>query len=163
MIILSIDSGIERTGFAVFDKSSQFKNGFKLITSGRILTNKKNILSDRLHEIFIEINKLIDKHKPEHIVLERLFFFKNQKTIISVGQAQGIVLLICAQNNIKVEFLSPLQIKEIVTGYGRADKIAVQKMLKLTLGISLPKTHDDEADAIACGLAYCYMNKNIIE
>ena len=67
-------------------------------------------------------------------------------------------MLLAAQNKIKVEFLTPLQIKQIVTGYGQADKLAVQKMIKLTTGIVL--TQDDEADAVACGLAYVYLNKN---
>lgn len=163
MIILSVDSGIERTGFAVFDKSTKYKENFKLIESGRIKTSSKLEISIRLKHIYFEIKKLISQFHVEKIILERIFFFKNQKTIITVSQAQGTVLLLAAQNNISVEFLSPLQIKEIITGYGKADKKAVQKMLKLTLGLVIPSTHDDEADAIACGLAYCYMNKNILE
>ena len=90
------------------------------------------------------------------MVLEQLLFFKNQKTFIRVAQAQGITMLLAAQNKIKVEFLTPLQIKQIVTGYGQADKLAVQKMIKLTTGIVL--TQDDEADAVACGLAYTYLH-----
>ncbi len=96
------------------------------------------------------------------IVLERLFFFRNQKTVITISQAQGVILLLAAQNNIPVEFLTPLQIKSIITGYGKADKKAVQKMISLTLKIP-DITQDDESDAVACGLAYCYLNKNLIK
>lgn len=163
MIIVSIDSGLERTGFAVFDKHEKHNQGFKLLESGRILSPKNLSISERLLHIYNEIEKIITKFRPKQIVLERLFFFKNQKTVISVSQAQGAVLLLAAKKNIKVDFLSPPQIKEIITGYGQADKKAVQKMLRLTVGINIPSSHDDEADAIACGLAYCYLNKKLVE
>ncbi len=155
MTILSIDSGIERTGYAVF------RNGHYL-TSGLIKTSKAQIKEKRLEQIYNAIKELVKKNKPEKIVLERLFFFSNQKTVITVSQTQGVVLLLAAQNNIPVEFLTPLQIKSIITGYGKADKKAVQKMIALTL--SIPGiTQDDEADAVACGLAYCYLNKNLLK
>ena len=91
------------------------------------------------------------------MIVEQLFFFKNQKTFIRVAQAQGVALLLAAQNKIRVKFLTPLQIKQTVTGYGKADKKSIQKMIKLELQIDIKQ--DDEADAIACGLAYIYINK----
>jgi len=147
MTILSIDSGIERTGYAIFKDK-------KYVTSALIKTSKNLKTEIRLREIYLKLVEIMKQFKPDVMVLEQLLFFKNQKTFIRVAQAQGIVMLIAAQNKIKVEFLTPLQIKQIVTGYGQADKLAVQKMIKLTTNIDIKQ--DDEADAVACGLAYLY-------
>ncbi|MFA4924281.1 MAG: crossover junction endodeoxyribonuclease RuvC [Ignavibacteriaceae bacterium] len=147
MTILSIDSGIELTGYAIFKNKNY-------VTSALIKTSKDKSTEIRLEEIYSKLKEVFDKYKPEVIVLEQLFFFKNQKTFIRVAQAQGVVLLLAAQNKIKVEFLTPLQIKQIITGYGQADKKSVQKMIKLTTEIDIKQ--DDEADAVACGLAYLY-------
>ena len=123
MNILSIDSGIERTGYAVFKDK-------KYVTSALIKTSKSLSTEIRLEEIYTKLSKVFKKYQPDVMVLEQLLFFRNQKTFIRVAQAQGIVMLLAAQNKIKVEFLTPLQIKQIVTGYGQADKKSVQKMIK---------------------------------
>ncbi len=162
MIILSIDSGLEKTGYAIFDKSKKLPDGKRFITSGLLKTSKNDTLPERFHSLFTQLQSIIKKNSPKCIILEQLFFFKNQKTAIQVSQTQGVIILLAAIHNIQIEFLTPLQIKQIVTGYGQADKKAVQKMLKLILGISIPSSRDDEADAIACGLAYCYLNKNLL-
>lgn len=151
MIILSIDSGIEKTGYAIFKNK-------KYVTSALIKTSKNNTPEKRLEEIYQNLKSVIKKYQPDKIVLERLFFFKNQKTAILVSQAQGICLLLAAQSNITVNFLTPLQIKQAITGYGQADKKAVQKMIKLETEINI--TQDDEADAVACGLAYYLLSKH---
>lgn len=148
MTIISIDSGIERTGYAIFKDK-------KYVISALIKTSKSLTTEKRLIAIYEKLVEIMKKYKPNVMVLEQLLFFKNQKTFIRVAQAQGIVMLLAAQNNIKVEFLTPLQIKQIVTGYGQADKKAVQKMIKLTTEIDIKQ--DDEADAVACGLAYIYL------
>jgi len=145
MIILSIDSGIEKTGYAVFKDKRYLKSG--LITTGKTLATEK-----RLEKIYNELKKIVRQYSADKIILEQLFFFKNQKTAIKVSQTQGIVLLLASQNNINVSYLTPLQIKQIITGYGRADKKAVQKMIKLEYKIDIKQ--DDEADAVACGLAF---------
>jgi len=147
MTILSIDSGIERTGYAIFKDK-------KYVISALIKTSKSLSTEIRIEEIYSKLKKICDKYKPNVMVLEQLLFFKNQKTFIRVAQAQGIVMLLAAQNKIKVEFLTPLQIKQIITGYGQADKKSVQKMIKLTTKIDI--NQDDESDAVACGLAYIY-------
>lgn len=149
MTILSIDSGIERTGYAIFKDK-------KYVTSALIKTSKLLSTEVRLEEIYSNLEKVFKKYQPDVMVLEQLLFFKNQKTFIRVAQAQGVVMLLAAENKIKVEFLTPLQIKQIVTGYGQADKKSVQKMIKLTTEIDIKQ--DDEADAVACGLAYIYSN-----
>lgn len=156
MIILSIDSGLEKTGFSIFNKDHK---SFEYVVSGLIKTDKKKKYERRLQEIFLRLNDVIEKYNPKKIIIERIFFFKNQKTAINIGQAQGIVLLLAAQNEIDVEFLTPLQIKQIVTGYGQSDKKNVRKMIDLTLKIDKKIKEDDEIDAIACGLAFCYLNR----
>ena len=161
MIVLGIDSGVERTGWSVFDKTKTSNNP-TYISSGLILTKQKDNIAKRLHSISEEIRKIIKEYKPDVIVIEQLFFFKNQKTVISVAQSQGVILVLAEEFQIPTEFLPPLQIKSIITGYGKADKQAVEKMISLTYpSIQLSKKIDDEVDAIACGLAYCYINRNL--
>ena len=156
MIILSIDSGLEKTGFAIFNR---MKTKPRYLTSGLIKTNRKKKIEERLEEIFNRLNDVIKDHKPDTIVIEQLFFFKNQKTAVAVVQTQGVVLLLGAQNKIPIIFLTPLQVKQTVTGYGLSDKKSVRKMIGLTLNINKKIREDDEIDAIACGLAYCYLHK----
>ena len=162
MRILSIDSGLERTGYAVFEKGPEFPEGFKYKNSGLVLTKKTDTREKRLQVIYDNISSVFDKYLPEIIILEQLFFFNNQKTAIVVAQAQGVILLLAAQKNIPVHFFTPLQIKQIITGYGQADKKAVQKMLRLTLRLDRELEQDDVADAIASGLAYCYTNQKLV-
>ena len=158
-MILSIDPGIEKVGYAFFEKK---KSDFSLITSGLIKTKKILKHELRLLEIYNLLLSLTKQHKPTIIVMEQLFFFKNQKTVISVAQSQGVVQLLAAQNKISLVYLTPLVIKQTVTGYGNADKKSVFKMLQLTLGSNLQVEDDDQSDAIACGLAYCYLNRNLL-
>lgn len=157
MNILSIDSGVERTGFCIFHLEN---SEAVYVTSGLIKTSKLEPIEIRLKKIYIEIEKILDGQKISRIILEQLFFFKNQKTVIKVSQAQGAILLLAAQKNIPVEFLTPLQIKQTITGYGQADKKSVQKMLSFFLKLDRVFSQDDEADAVACGLAYCFRNRH---
>lgn len=163
MSILALDSGLDRLGYSVFDREPSLGKPVTYITSGLIQTDKKKTTSERLATIYDEVAALLNTHKPDMMVLEKLFFFKNQKTVIEVAQAQGVTLLVAAQKGVPTDYLTPLQIKQIVTGYGSADKKSVQKMLGLILGLdpSLLK-QDDQADAIACGLAYCLLNKILV-
>ncbi|MFA5136870.1 MAG: crossover junction endodeoxyribonuclease RuvC [Patescibacteria group bacterium] len=159
MTVIAIDPGVERTGFAFFKKTSI--NTYAYFSSGLIQTTKGTSHEKRLLQIYNALYKLIKKERPTVLVLEQLFFFKNQKTVFSVGQSQGIILLLAAQSDIPAVFLTPLQIKQTVTGYGHADKKSVQKMLTLELGLKDEVSQDDQADAIACGYAYCCINKSL--
>lgn len=152
MIILAIDSGLERTGYAVFQKE---KNQCDLVKSGCITTKKTDALALRLSHIYDDFISIIKSVRPDYMVIEQLFFNTNQKTLISVAQSQGILLLLAAQHKIEVSFLTPLQVKQTLTGYGRSDKKSVQKMVKLLLPLEEMPKSDDAVDAIACGLAYC--------
>lgn len=157
MHILSIDSGIEKTGYSIFQKN--LKN-FVFLDSGLIRTDKKNNFAARIEEIYTRLNDVIKICKPDKIILEQIFFFRNQKTAIQIGQTQGVIILLAAQNNISLEFLTPLQIKQTVTGYGLSDKKSVRKMVELTVKLNKKIKEDDEIDAIGCGLAYCYLHQN---
>ncbi len=161
MILLAIDPGFDRLGYAIFTKNKSHQNDFKYLASGLIKTNSSSNIEERLKQIYEDIKKIILRYKPNLLIIEQLFFFKNQKTAIKVSQAQGVVLLLAGMYNMEVHFLTPLQIKQIITGYGHADKKAVKKMVSLTLNTD--KKNDDEIDAIACGFAYCYQNKNLLQ
>ncbi len=163
MKIFAVDSGVEKTGYAAFDKKGETTSEIEYITSGLIRSSIEKRTEERLLQIYNELYQLVDEIKADIVVIEQLFYFKNQKTIIPVSQAQGIIMLIAAQKNIKVEFLTPLQIKQTITGYGQSDKKSVQKMLKMTLKLDKELKQDDQADAIACGLAYCYLNQKLVK
>jgi len=162
MIILSIDSGIERTGYALFDKNNKYKEGFQYLTSGLIRTQKDLRIEKRIYIIYQKIKKLIKRYIPDKIIIEQIFFLKNQKTAIKVSQTQGVIMLLAAEHNLTIDFITPLQIKQVITGYGQSDKKSVQKMLNLILKLPLKIEQDDQADAIAAGLTYCYINTSLI-
>jgi crossover junction endodeoxyribonuclease RuvC len=159
MIVLSIDPGFDKLGYAFFQKEGT-EHSYKF--SGLIKTDKAFNHEYRLEKIYSQLQTLIKVNKPEIIILEQLFFFKNAKTIVKVAQAQGVIFLLAAQEKIPIQYLTPLQIKQIITGYGNADKKSVVKMLSLLMKEELPKCEDDQSDAIACGLAYCFMNEKLI-
>ena len=161
MIILAIDPGIEKVGYAFFEKKVNGKTSFNYITSGLIRTSKIEQHQDRLYSVYNQLKTLVLSQKPDLIVFEQLFFFKNAKTVIKVSQAQGVILLLAAQEHIATKLLTPLQIKQIITGYGNADKKSVQKMLPLLLKQEFNCKEDDQSDAVACGLAYCYLNEKL--
>lgn len=157
MIIFSIDPGIEKVGYSYIKFNPP---NYQFISSGLIKTDKNLPLEKRLKLIYDKINDLFDKTKPDIIIVEKVFFFKNQKTAICVSQSQGIILLLAGQRNIPIEFFTPLQIKQTITGYGLADKKSIRKMLTIILKDEKLTSQDDELDAIAGGLTYCFVNRN---
>lgn len=154
MIILAFDSGLERTGYAFFEKT---EGEPALLAYGCIKTPAKKTLQERIFMIHTEVSEMCKEYKPDVFVLERLFFTKNQTTGIPVAQAQGAVLMYAGEHNIEVDFLTPSQIKTAVTGDGNADKKAMEKMVMLLTGLQEKPKPDDTIDAIACGLTYCTM------
>ena len=160
MIIFGIDPGVERLGFSFFEKKGT--NYTKYLYSGLIKTSKNISHARRLQSIYQELEALIKKYKPSKLVLESIFTFKNQKTVVQVAHVQGVILTLAAKHGIDPVFLSPVQIKQIVTGFGRSDKKSVQKMLTLLLKLSSELKQDDQADAIACAYTYCCMNDRLI-
>ena len=149
--ILGIDPGTATTGFGIIEISSNKK---KAIDFGVISTHKDLPMPQRLAEIYTDLNKIIKRHKPDHIAIEQLFFATNSKTAISVGQARGVALLTAAQAGIEIAEYTPLQVKMAVTGYGQATKKQIQEMVKLLLGLEQIPKPDDVADALAIALCF---------
>lgn len=141
-------------GYGMIEIDSRENNSIKLLTSGSIQTNK--ILSDskRLLEIFNDLSELVEKYQPDCASVENLFFFKNQKTVIPVAEARGVILTVLEKYNIPTYSYTPMEVKQVLTGYGRAEKKEVQQMVGIALQTEkLPKL-DDTVDAIA--IAICH-------
>lgn len=156
MVILGIDPGIADTGYGIIKTT----NGqLKCLGYGSIKTKAKTYLPSRLEIINKELDKIIKKYTPDLISIEELFFCKNVKTALIVGQARGVMLLTAEQNKIPITEFTPLQVKQAVSAYGKASKLQVQKMVKLLLNLKdIPKP-DDAADALA--IAICASNTKI--
>ena len=152
MRIISIDPGYERLGVAILDKEKGQKE--TVAFSDCIRTNTKDIFEDRLREIGIKIEKLIEEYKPEALSIENLFISNNQKTAMRVAEVRGVLIYICRKNNLSIKEFTPLQIKLAVTGDGKSAKDQVIKMVKLLVKNIKEKALDDEYDAIAIGLTY---------
>ncbi len=148
-IILGIDPGFGRIGWGVI---IQDKSDWRIVNYGCIETDVKDKFVDRLSELHCEIINIIKKYKPTRMAVEDLFFFKNAKTAIKVGQARGVILLTGVQNNLPIDEFTPLQVKQALTGYGRADKQQMQKMVQVVLKLKQPIKSDDAADALAVAL-----------
>ena len=158
MIILGIDPGIADTGWGFIEiKNHQTK----VINFGSIKTAAGKELSSRLLLLYQELNQLIKKFKPDKMAVESVFFGVNAKTALLVGHAKGVVLLLGAQNKLEVNEYTPLQIKIAATGYGRADKLQMQKMIQKLLNLKKIPKSDDAADALAVALCDSVSNKKI--
>jgi crossover junction endodeoxyribonuclease RuvC len=148
--IIGIDPGLATTGWAVveFDENSNPN----ILDYGCITTPKGLTVQSRLKEIYSDMNELLEKYKPEYAGVETLLFTNNQKTAMSVGQARGVVLLALENAGVSIEEMTPLQVKNSVTGYGQAQKKQVQEAVKMLCGMDEIPKPDDAADAIAIAL-----------
>ncbi|MGN0014129.1 MAG: crossover junction endodeoxyribonuclease RuvC [Candidatus Gastranaerophilaceae bacterium] len=152
MRIIGIDPGTAIVGYGIID----FEDGeCTLVASGSIQTAKEKSDSDRLCEIDNDLTFIINKYKPDVASVEKLFFFKNQKTIIPVAQGRGVILTCLAKAGIKIYEYTPLQIKLAITGYGKSAKIDVAEMVKKMIKYDVFPKLDDTADAIA--MAVCHI------
>lgn len=152
-VILGIDPGLADTGIGVISSS----NGqLKILTYGNIKTSPHLSFGERLVKISIELAEIIKKYQPSLAVIEQLFFCKNVKTAIAVGQARGAIILTCQNFKLEMRELTPLQVKQGLTCYGRAEKKQIQFMVKAILGLKETPKPDDAADALA--LAICGAN-----
>jgi len=149
MKILSIDPGFERVG-AVIESESNKKN--TLLYSDCFKTSAKIPFHERLTLIGDEIERLIKKYKPQALAIEKLYFTNNQKTVMGVSEARGVIIYSASRNGLNIFEYTPPQIKIAVTGYGRADKKMVINMVFRLIKIEKPTSSDDELDAIAIGL-----------
>ncbi len=151
MRIIGIDPGIAIVGYGIIDVNG---NKTKVIDYGVIETSSSLDLPSRLEEIFKLITKLLEMYNPDELAIEELFFSKNVKTAITVGHARGVEVLACKLYGLDVYEYTPLQIKEAITGYGRADKLQIQEMVKRLLNLEKIPKPDDAADALAVALTH---------
>ena len=150
MKVLAIDPGFERLGIAVIDKALGPKH--KLVYSNCFKTSAKIPFHQRLNLIGEELEKIIKKYKPESMAIEKLYFTTNQKTVMGVSEARGVVMYIASKNNLTIFEYTPPQIKVAVTGYGKSNKEAVIYMVRKLIEVKDSVVSDDELDAIAIGL-----------
>jgi len=146
MRIFGIDPGTATTGFAVIEKEH---SNLTVLDYGVIVTSKKLTFPDRCVELVNDLRVLIKTHEPDLVAIESLFFFKNQKTAFAVAQARGAMVCAVAEMGISICEPTPLQVKQAVSGYGRADKKQVQKMVQQIYSLDEIPKPDDAADALA--------------
>lgn len=151
MRILGIDPGTAIVGYSILEYENK---KMKLIDYGCIYTEKDLPMEERLLQIFNGMEDIIKKYSPEHMAIEELFYFKNNKTVISVGEARGVILLAGKKNGLLIKGYTPLQVKIGITGYGKAEKKQVQLMVKTILGMKEIPKPDDAADAIAIAVTH---------
>ena len=151
MRILGIDPGIATIGFGVLDFDSK---KYSLVKCGVISTPAHTALSSRLEQIYDDVCAVIEMFKPDAVAIEELFFNTNITTGISVAHGRGVILLACRKSGVRVFEYTPLQVKQSVVGYGRAEKNQVMDMVKRICALSAPPKPDDAADAVA--LAICH-------
>ena len=151
MKILGIDPGMAIVGYSIIE----YDNDTPLLKhSGSIQTDKDKRESARLLEIFEDMTKIVETYKPDVAAIEKLFFFRNQTTVMPVAHARGVILAVLEKYNIPIYEYTPMEVKQILTGYGRASKKEVEQMVKISLGVeTLPKL-DDTVDSIA--IAICH-------
>lgn len=158
MRILGIDPGLAIVGWSIVET---FENENILEASGSIQTDKTKTDASRLFEIETDMQTIIDAYKPDCACIEKLFYFKNQKTVIPVAEARGVILSVLEKNLIPISEFTPIEVKQIITGYGRASKDEVAKIVEMSIKYKkLPKL-DDTLDSIA--IALCFLRNNIGE
>ncbi len=150
MIVLGIDPGIATTGYGLIEE----EKGLRLIKAGVIKTNKKMPHPERLLFIYNRLLEIIKEFSPTSCGIEGIFFFKNAKTVVSIGETRGVCILACAHSNLPIYDYTPLQIKMAITGFGRGTKVQIQKMTKRMLGLSEIIKPDDAADGVACAICH---------
>jgi len=162
MIIIGIDPGTATTGYGIIRAKNlkrKTRDNFKCLDYGVIKTSSTLAPAERLKIINNELGKLITKHQPKVLAVENIFFFKNLKTAMPVSQAKGVILLTAAKKRVPVYEFSPLQVKMVVTGSGKAEKIQVQKKIKSLFRLKAIPKPDDAADALAIALTYVFTRR----
>lgn len=153
MKVLGLDPGTAIVGYGLIEQKDDLT--LRVVDFGCLLTSKEQEKNERLFELFRDLGKLLRKFKPDQVVLEELFFFKNFKTALAVAEARG-GLILCAKNQgLPIFEYTPLEVKQALTSYGRAPKAQVQKMVKEVLNLKHEVKPDDAADALA--VAWCHL------
>lgn len=159
MKILGIDPGMAIVGYSIVDFDG---NNINLLKSGSIQTEKGKSDASRLYEIFQDISQIIEKYNPDIASMEKLFYFKNQTTIMPVAEARGVILMALEKYGVKTYEYTPMEVKQVLTGFGRASKKEVEQMVKIALGRDdLPKL-DDTIDSIAIAICHTRNCRDLI-
>jgi len=154
-IILGVDPGIARMGYGVIEAAGQH---LRVHTYGCIETPAHTAVEQRLQTLFHQLTEVITGYRPQVMAVEELFFNRNTTTAFVVGQARGVALLAAVEAGVAVTEFTPIQVKQAVTGYGRAEKRQIQEMVRVLLGLqSIPKP-DDAADALALAIAQAHVS-----
>lgn len=154
MLTIGVDPGTAITGYGLVQLDES--GSLNVVDYGVILTPSDQSMPERLLSLFIQLRKIIALHHPVSGAVEKLFFQRNVRTAMSVGQARGVVLLALAESGLKVAEYTPLEVKQAVVGYGGADKNQVQQMVRVLLSLSKIPQPDDAADALA--IAICHLH-----
>ena len=159
MIILGIDPGYAIVGYGVLRFE---KKRFSVIDFGAVTTPAGMDFPDRLKEIYDDVSFIFQKYKPEALAIEKLFFNTNKTTAVDVAQARGVILLAARENGAQVFEYTPLQVKQSVAGYGRAEKKQGQEMTRSILGLSAVPKPDDTADALAMAICHAHCSGSAV-
>ncbi len=158
MLVLGIDPGTAITGWGVVGKEG---SELTLVDYGTVRTSQDSPMPQRLQTIYGELGQVISSHQPAAVAVEQLFFSKNVRTAMVVGQARGVVLLAVADAGVPLHEYTPLEVKQSVVGYGKATKEQVQKLVQMLLDLDFIPQPDDAADAIA--VAICHLHSERLE
>ena len=160
MIILGLDPGYAIVGFGIIEYKA---NKFTVLDYGAITTSKDDDLNDRILQIYNKLCFYLDKYQPEAMSIEKLFFNTNATTAIGVAQARGVCLLAAKQRGMDIAEYTPLQVKQAVTGYGKAIKQQVQEMTRMLLNLRTVPKPDDTADALAMAICHAHSAGSLSE
>ncbi len=153
MLVLGVDPGLATTGYGLV---REVAGGLQAVAYGVVRTPAERPLAERLQQLYRELTALIQQHHPDESAVEELFFSRNVRTAMSVGQARGVALLVLADAGLRVTEYTPLSVKKAVSGFGGADKVQMQAMVKMLLRLESPPRPDDAADALA--VAICHLH-----
>ena len=157
MRVLGIDPGYAIVGWGVVEYIS---NRFAPIGYGAVITEKDTPFEQRLVEIYESVFDICKRYQPEALSIEKLYYQHNQTTVIGVAEARGVILLAAAQCGVPIYEYTPMQVKQAVTGYGKAVKKQVQEMTRMLLSLPAVPKPDDTADALAMAITFCHTNGN---
>lgn len=159
MIILGIDPGYAIVGYGILEYSN---NHFTILHYGAVTTPAGMPFNRRLQIIYDELDVLIAKYKPDVMAIEKLFYNTNAKTVIDVAQARGVIVLAAQKHGLEIAEYTPLQVKQSVVGYGRAEKKQVQEMMRIMLKLDKVPKPDDTADALAMAICHAHTSGSLV-
>ena len=157
MVVIGFDPGSAITGYGVIEELPD--HSLQVIDYGVLRTLPEQSLPDRLRSIYEQVNQILTLHHPQSAAVENLYFQRNVRTALTVGQARGVLLLALAQADLPIAEYNPMEVKQAVAGYGKADKKQMQQMVKMLLGLEDIPRPDDAADALAVAICHIHSRK----